>query len=156
MRKRGLRPLQVSIPDVRTPESAAHEQSVLVAEADADGQDFDSTRSGVVAPMTSRLIDTPLLRIRIEGDRDAIAGPEQDSDVMVDKPTAVSRSNVQSRIGRLTSVTWSRPGCGTHSGVHSLQDVSLVSAGCTTSATRNERSSGSIGCPRISSIRRIR
>lgn len=73
-----------------------------MAEADADGQDFNSTQAVVVAPMTSRLIDTPLLRIRIEGDRDAIAGPEQDSDVMVDKLTAVSRSNVQSRIGRLT------------------------------------------------------
>ncbi|MFW0785124.1 antitoxin MazE-like protein [Gordonia sp. CPCC 206044] len=42
MRERGLRPLQVWVPDVRTPEFAAqaHKQSVLVAEADGDEQDF--------------------------------------------------------------------------------------------------------------------
>lgn len=42
MRERGLRPLQVWVPDVRTPEFAAqaHNQSVVVAEADGDEQDF--------------------------------------------------------------------------------------------------------------------
>jgi mRNA interferase MazF len=64
---------------------------------------FDSTLSVVVAPMTSRLVDAPLMRIRIRGDRDAISGLEQDSDVMVDKLTAVRRSNVLTRVGRLTS-----------------------------------------------------
>ncbi|MDL9935991.1 type II toxin-antitoxin system PemK/MazF family toxin [Gordonia sp. ABSL1-1] len=44
-----------------------------------------------------------LLRIRIPGDRDSISGLERDSDVMVDKLTAVRRSNVQTRVGRLTS-----------------------------------------------------
>ena len=47
---------------------------------------FDSTLSVVVAPMTSRLVDAPLMRIRIRGDGDAISGLERDSDVMVDKP----------------------------------------------------------------------
>ena len=44
MRERGLRPVQVWVPDVRTPEFAAQAraQSVLVARADAHGgeQDF--------------------------------------------------------------------------------------------------------------------
>lgn len=44
MRERGLRPLQVWVPDVRTESFAAeaHRQSLLVARADAgsDDQDF--------------------------------------------------------------------------------------------------------------------
>ena len=64
---------------------------------------FDSTLSVVVAPMTSQLIDAPLLRIRISGDGDTVFGLERDSDVMIDKLTAVRRSNVLTRVGRLTS-----------------------------------------------------
>ena len=64
---------------------------------------FDATTSVIVAPMTSQLIDAPLLRIRIHGNRDAASGLERDSDVMIDKLTAVRRSNVLTRIGRLTS-----------------------------------------------------
>ena len=64
---------------------------------------FDSTQSVDVAPMTAGLVDAPLLRIRIPGERDAISGLERDSDVMVDKLTAVQRSNIQTRVGRLTS-----------------------------------------------------
>lgn len=43
MRERGLRPLPVWVPDVRTPEFAAHArtQSVLVAQADADEGEQD-------------------------------------------------------------------------------------------------------------------
>ena len=64
---------------------------------------FDSTQSVGVGPMTGRLVDAPLLRIRIPGERDAISGRERDSDVMVDKLTAVRQSNIQTRVGRLTS-----------------------------------------------------
>ena len=41
MRERGLRPVQVWVPDVRTPEFAAQAraQSVLVARADVDGHE---------------------------------------------------------------------------------------------------------------------
>ncbi|MCF3941351.1 MULTISPECIES: type II toxin-antitoxin system PemK/MazF family toxin [Gordonia] len=53
--------------------------------------------------MPSRLIEAPLLRIRIPGERDAISGLERDTDVMVDKLTAVRRTNVLTRVGRLTS-----------------------------------------------------
>lgn len=51
MRERGLRPLQVWVPDVRTPEFAAqaHKQSVLVAETDADGDEQDFVEA-VAAP----------------------------------------------------------------------------------------------------------
>ncbi|TXG91162.1 DUF3018 family protein [Rhodococcus rhodnii] len=44
MRERGLRPLQVWVPDVRTPEFAAEarKQSVLVAQADATGRSWAS------------------------------------------------------------------------------------------------------------------
>lgn len=50
MRDRGLRPLQVWVPDVRTPEFAeqAHTQSVLVAQADADGDEQDFVESVAV------------------------------------------------------------------------------------------------------------
>ncbi|OPX07071.1 antitoxin MazE-like protein [Gordonia sp. i37] len=51
MRERGMRPLQVWVPDVRTPEFAAqaHRQSVLVAEADAGGDEQDFVEA-VAAP----------------------------------------------------------------------------------------------------------
>ncbi|MAU80425.1 MULTISPECIES: antitoxin MazE-like protein [Gordonia] len=51
MRERGLRPLQVWVPDVRTPEFAAqaHTQSVLVAQADADGAEQEFVEA-IAAP----------------------------------------------------------------------------------------------------------
>lgn len=51
MRERGLRPLQVWVPDVRTPEFAAqaHEQSALIAEADAADREQDFIEA-VAAP----------------------------------------------------------------------------------------------------------
>ena len=56
---------------------------------------FELTDSVTVAPLTPTLVDAPLLR--------GITGLAQDSDVMVDKLTTVRRSNVQVRIGRLSS-----------------------------------------------------
>lgn len=64
---------------------------------------FDATPSVAVAPLTSQLVDAPLLRIRIPVGDGALSGLERDSDVMVDKLTAVRRSNVVKRVGRLTS-----------------------------------------------------
>lgn len=62
---------------------------------------FDLTASVTVAPLTTTLTDAPLLRLRITaGD---LVGLALDSDVMVDKLTTVRRSNVQIRIGRLSS-----------------------------------------------------
>lgn len=62
---------------------------------------FDATDSVVVAPLTSTLTDAPLLRVRV-----AVAdlsGLDRDSDIMIDKLTTVRRSNVQVRLGRITS-----------------------------------------------------
>ena len=62
---------------------------------------FELTDSITVAPLTTTLVDAPLLRLRVPaGD---LTGLAQDSDVMVDKLTTVRRSNVQVRIGRLSS-----------------------------------------------------
>ncbi|SDI37917.1 mRNA interferase MazF [Rhodococcus triatomae] len=52
--------------------------------------------------MTSNLIEAPLMRIRIPAGGE-LSGLDRDSDVMVDKMTAVRRSNVLTRVGRLTS-----------------------------------------------------
>ncbi len=43
MRAQGLRPVQIWVPDVRSPEFAAeaHRQSALVAAADRSGDDMD-------------------------------------------------------------------------------------------------------------------
>lgn len=62
---------------------------------------FDATDSVTVAPLTTLLTDAPLLRVRVP--RSELTGLQQDSDVMVDKLTTVRRSNVQTRVGRLSS-----------------------------------------------------
>lgn len=62
---------------------------------------FDLTESVTVVPLTTTLTDAPLLRLRVSAG--GLAGLVQDSDVMVDKLTTVRRSNLQVRIGRLSS-----------------------------------------------------
>ena len=62
---------------------------------------FELTESVTVAPLTTTQTDAPLLRLRNPSGR--VAGLAQDSDVMVDKLTTVRRSNVLTRIGRLSS-----------------------------------------------------
>ena len=65
---------------------------------------FDATSSVTVAPITSTLLDAPLMRIRVSGGDGRLSGLDHDSDVMIDKLTTVRRSNVQGRVGRLTAV----------------------------------------------------
>lgn len=62
---------------------------------------FSATDSVTVAPLTTLLIDAPLMRVRVGADE--MSGLEQDSDVMVDKLTTVRRSSIQARVGRLSS-----------------------------------------------------
>ncbi len=62
---------------------------------------FAATDSVTVAPLTSTLTDAPLLRVRVPGTD--LTGLERDSDIMVDKLTTVRRSDVQTRVGRLTA-----------------------------------------------------
>ena len=64
---------------------------------------FDATISVIVAPMTSVLLDAPLMRIRLSGADGRLSGLDRDSDVMIDKLTTVRRSNVHARVGRLTA-----------------------------------------------------
>ena len=64
---------------------------------------FDATSSVTVAPMTSTLLDAPLMRIRISGGDGRLSGLDHDSEVMIDKLTTVRRSNVHARVGRLTA-----------------------------------------------------
>ncbi|MDQ2638505.1 MAG: type II toxin-antitoxin system PemK/MazF family toxin [Actinomycetota bacterium] len=64
---------------------------------------FDATTSVTVAPMTSTLLDAPLMRIRISGGDGRLSGLDHDSDVMIDKLTTVRRSNLHARVGRLTA-----------------------------------------------------
>jgi mRNA interferase MazF len=64
---------------------------------------FDATSSVAVVPMTSSLLDAPLIRIRISAGDGRLSGLDHDSDVMIDKLTTVRRSNVHTRVGRLTA-----------------------------------------------------
>lgn len=58
---------------------------------------FDATSSVTVAPMTSTLVDAPLMRIRIAGGEGLLSGLDHDSDVMIDKVTTVRKSNIHAR-----------------------------------------------------------
>lgn len=60
---------------------------------------FVGTASVTVAPLTSTLVDAPLLRVRIGADE--TTGLQQESHVMIDKLTTVRRDNVGSHVGRL-------------------------------------------------------
>ena len=62
---------------------------------------FQATTSVLVVPLTSTLSEAPLLRVLIA--KSAMSGLEQDSDAMVDKLSAVRRSNVHHRVGRVSS-----------------------------------------------------
>lgn len=62
---------------------------------------FAETDSVTVMPLTSTLVDAPLLRVRIP--RSDLAGTDRDSDVMVDKLTTVRRQNVATKVGRLSA-----------------------------------------------------
>ncbi|WP_322409889.1 type II toxin-antitoxin system PemK/MazF family toxin [Microbacterium invictum] len=69
----------------------------LIVQDDA----YAATDSVTVLPLTSRLVDAPLLRIRISAG--GLSGLDRDGDVMVDKATTVRRSNVVTRVGRMTA-----------------------------------------------------
>ncbi|QTX05175.1 type II toxin-antitoxin system PemK/MazF family toxin [Agromyces archimandritae] len=62
---------------------------------------FDATDSVTVAPLTRTFVDAPLLRIPLAATE--VSGLRAASQVMIDKVTTVTRSNVQERMGRLTS-----------------------------------------------------
>lgn len=61
---------------------------------------FAGTASVTVAPLTTTLVDAPLLRVPVSADD--LTGLEHESYVMIDKITTVRRENVGTRLGRLT------------------------------------------------------
>ena len=62
---------------------------------------FASTDSVTVIPLTTTMLDAPLLRVPIA--HTTSNGLVQDSWVMIDKLTTVRRSNLAQRIGRITT-----------------------------------------------------
>lgn len=60
---------------------------------------FAGTASVTVAPLTTILVDAPLLRVPVSADD--LTGLQHESHVMIDKITTVRRENVGTRVGRL-------------------------------------------------------
>lgn len=62
---------------------------------------FNPTHVSVtLLPITSHLIDTPLFRVPIRAGK--MNGLKKDSQIMVDKITAVRRDRIRERIGRIS------------------------------------------------------
>ncbi|QXT62361.1 type II toxin-antitoxin system PemK/MazF family toxin [Tessaracoccus palaemonis] len=76
---------------------ASKPRPALIFQDDA----FTATASVTVLPLTSSLIDTPLLRVRVLAGE--LSGLARDSDVMIDKITTVRRSNLAERVGRVSA-----------------------------------------------------
>lgn len=74
---------------------ASKPRPALIIQDDA----FGETDSVTVFPLTSNLVEAPLLRVRVAAG--GLSGLERDSDVMVDKLTTVRRANVAAKVGRL-------------------------------------------------------
>jgi mRNA interferase MazF len=64
---------------------------------------FSGTDSVAVLPLSTVVVDAPLLRIRIPAT--ATTGIRSESFVMIDKITSVRRSNVGQRIGRVSATS---------------------------------------------------
>jgi mRNA interferase MazF len=62
---------------------------------------FDTLPSVTVLPITSKLVDAPLLRITVVANNKN--GLTKDSQVMVDKATTIPREKAGSRIGSIDS-----------------------------------------------------
>lgn len=76
---------------------ASKPRPALIFQDDA----FESTDSVTVLPLTSSLVEAPLLRVRVTPRN--LSGLVRDSDVMIDKITTVRRTNVTTRVGRLSA-----------------------------------------------------
>jgi mRNA interferase MazF len=64
---------------------------------------FDGTDSVTVLPLSTVVVDAPLLRVRIPAT--ATTGIHSESFAMVDKITTIRRSNVDQRTGRVSAST---------------------------------------------------
>jgi mRNA interferase MazF len=61
---------------------------------------FVGTASMTLCPLTTQVVDAPLIRLPIEPTR--LNGLNATSHVMIDKITTVAKSKMQKRVGRLT------------------------------------------------------
>lgn len=76
---------------------ASKPRPALIFQDDA----FESTNSVTMLPLTSSLVEAPLLRVRVTPSN--LSGLVRDSDIMIDKITTVRRTNVTTRVGRLSA-----------------------------------------------------
>jgi len=74
----------------------------LIVQADV----YAEHPSVTVLPLTSDLVDAPLLRVTVEPS--ATTGLRLPSQVMVDKATTLPRAKARRRVGRLDEATMSR------------------------------------------------
>lgn len=63
---------------------------------------FDATSSVTVCPLTTDMVEAPLLRIRVSAT--PATGLDQPSSVMVDKVTTMPRTGLREHLGRLPEV----------------------------------------------------
>lgn len=64
---------------------------------------FAESESITLLPLTSHLVDAPLLRLTLEPGQ--LKGLDRASQIMVDKLTTVRRANLGQRVGRIDSET---------------------------------------------------
>ena len=115
LRKAGLRPVQIWVPDVRSKSfaQAAHRQSLAVKKSPAADagkprpavivQDdrFDANDSIVVCPLTTDPTQAPIFRLSVQPS--AQSGLRAPCRMMVDKLTAVPRRRLGRLVGSLAS-----------------------------------------------------
>jgi mRNA interferase MazF len=78
------------------PEYAGKPRLAVILQDDA----FDATASVTLCPLTTHLIDAPLIRLTVEPS--GRNGLRASSQLMVDKITTVSKPKVRTRLGRLS------------------------------------------------------
>lgn len=116
LRRAGLRPVQIWVPDTRQPGFArqCRIQSRRVGAADgADPQlqhfldealaadQFDGTATATVLLVSGTLVDAPLLRVTVQPD--SKNGLQKPSQVMIDKAMTVKRENLGRAFGQIGS-----------------------------------------------------
>ena len=77
------------------PDYAGKPRPAVIVQDDA----FDRTASITVCPLTTHLVDAPLIRLPVEPTRQN--GLHAPSHLMVDKITTVAKAKLQKRVGRL-------------------------------------------------------
>jgi mRNA interferase MazF len=78
------------------PDYTGKPRPVVILQDDA----FDATASVTLCPLTTHVIDAPLIRLTAEpSERNGLRASSQ---LMVDKITTVSKSKVRNRLGRLS------------------------------------------------------